>query len=74
MARVLSEISTAGMRKAILAAHGTVPSRRFWSHWMDRALAPHETEMAAPHVPIAAHDIEPEDGDHDPLTANGAPR
>lgn len=57
MARVLSEASTAGMRNVILAAHGT----RFWSRWMGRALAPHEREMAASHVPIAAHEIEPED-------------
>jgi hypothetical protein len=30
---------------------------------MDRALAPHESEMAVSHVPIAANDIEPEGGE-----------
>jgi hypothetical protein len=71
MARVTREMSAAWMREAILVVDGAAPSRHFWSRWMDRALAPHQGEMSAPHTPIAANDIEPADGE-DPLPG-GAP-
>jgi len=60
------ELSAAWVREAILVVDGAAPSRHFWSRWMDRALAPHRGEMAAPHTPIAANDIEAADGE-DPL-------
>ncbi len=63
MARVTRELSAAWMREAILVVDGAAPSRHFWSRWMDRALAPHQSEMATPHAPIAANDIEAEDGE-----------
>ncbi|HET6160434.1 MAG TPA: hypothetical protein VFE34_18965 [Dongiaceae bacterium] len=69
MARVTRELSAAWMREAILIVDGAAPSRHFWSRWMDRALAPHESEMAIPRAPIPANDIEAEE---DPLR-NGAP-
>ncbi len=65
MARRISEIDAAWMRDAILAMDGKAPSRRFWSRWMKRALAPHERQMAIPHRPIAAIDIEVETGSID---------
>ena len=49
------------MREAILVVDGAAPSRHFWSRWMDRALAPHESEMASPRSPIPANDIHAED-------------
>jgi hypothetical protein len=61
MARVTQELSAAWMREAILVVDGAAPSRHFWSRWMDRALAPHESEMAMPRAPIPANDIEPEE-------------
>ena len=63
MARVTRELSAAWMREAILVVDGAAPSRHFWSRWMDRALAPHQTEMAVPRTPIPANDIEMEDGE-----------
>ena len=66
MARVTRALSAAWMREAILVVDGAAPSRHFWSRWMDRALAPHQSEMAVERVPIPANDIAPEDGD-DPL-------
>lgn len=63
MARVTRELSAAWMREAILVVDGAAPSRHFWSRWMDRALAPHQSEMAAPRAPIPANDIEMEDGE-----------
>ena len=66
MARVTRELSAGWMRDGILVIDGAAPSRHFWSRWMDRALAPHESEMAAPRAPIPANDIPPEDGE-DPL-------
>jgi hypothetical protein len=63
MARVTRELTAAWMREAILVVDGAAPSRHFWSRWMDRALAPHQGEMARPHAPIAANDIEPEGED-----------
>ncbi|HEX6118394.1 MAG TPA: hypothetical protein VFZ03_03010 [Dongiaceae bacterium] len=65
MARVTRVLSAAWMREAVLVLDGAAPSRHFWSRWMDRALAPHEGEMAARRVPIPANDIETE-GDEDP--------
>jgi hypothetical protein len=66
MARVTRQLSAAWMREAVLVVDGAATSRHFWSRWMDRALAPHETEMAIPHAPVAANDIEVE-GEEDPL-------
>ena len=63
MARVTRELSAAWMREAILVVDGAAPSRHFWSRWMDRALAPHQSEMAVPRAPIPANDIEAEDGE-----------
>lgn len=66
MARITREMSATWMREAILVVDGAAPSRHFWSCWMDRALAPHEDEMAAPRAPIPANDIA-SDGEGDPL-------
>jgi hypothetical protein len=63
MARVTRELSAAWMREAILVVDGAAPSRHFWSRWMDRALAPHQGEMATPRAPIPANDIDTEDGE-----------
>jgi len=63
MARVTRELSAIWMREAILVVDGAAPSRHFWSRWMDRALAPHQSEMATPRAPIPANDIEAEDGE-----------
>lgn len=71
MARVTRELSAAWMRDAILVVDGAAPSRHFWSRWMDRALAPHESEMAAPRTPLPANDIRVEDGE-DPLRGRAA--
>lgn len=70
MARVTRDLSAAWMREAILVVDGAAPSRHFWSRWMDRALAPHESAMAVPRAPIPANDIQPEDGE-DPLRGRG---
>lgn len=45
MARVTREIGAAWVNEAILVLDGAAPSRHFWSRWMDRALAPHETRL-----------------------------
>ena len=71
MARVTQYLSAAWMREAILVVDGAAPSRHFWSRWMDRALAPHEGEMAARRAPIPANDIEPE-GDEEPPHSRGS--
>lgn len=70
MARVTRQLSAAWMREAILVVDGAAPSRHFWSRWMDRALAPHEREMATPHAPIAANDID--SADEEPLHRGAA--
>jgi hypothetical protein len=57
----------AGVGYAIPARNGKTPGRRFWSHWMRRALAPHAREMAVPHQPIFAIDIEPDTGGVDAM-------
>jgi hypothetical protein len=59
MARVTRYLSAGWMKEAILVVDGATPSRHFWSRWMDRALAPHESEMAAPRRLTPANDIEP---------------
>jgi hypothetical protein len=69
MARVTRYLSASWMREAILVVDGAAPSRHFWSRWMDRALAPHESEMAAPRRQIPANDIEPEEDE--PLHSGG---
>jgi hypothetical protein len=71
MARVTRQLSAAWMREAILVVDGAAPSRHFWSRWMDRALAPHESEMASPRSPIPANDIHAED-DEEPRRGGGA--
>ncbi|MGH7863975.1 MAG: hypothetical protein ACREQB_03225 [Candidatus Binataceae bacterium] len=71
MARVTRQISAAWTREAILVVDGAAPSRHFWSRWMDRALAPHEAEMSAPHTPTPANDIEPA-GAADDAQSDGA--
>lgn len=71
MARVTRQMSAAWVREAILVVDGAAPSRHFWSRWMDRALAPHQTEMSTPRAPIPANDIEPED-EEDDVTGEGA--
>lgn len=63
MARVTRELSASWMRDAILVVDGAAPSRHFWSRWMGRALASHESEMALPRAPIPANDIDPEDNE-----------
>lgn len=63
MARVTRELSAGWMREAILVVDGAAPSRHFWSRWMDRALASHQSEMAIPRAPIPANDIDAEDGE-----------
>lgn len=71
MARVSHEPSGGRMRDAILVVDGAAPARHFWSRWMDRALAPHESEMAVERAPIPANDIEAADGE-DPLRGHAA--
>ena len=55
-----------------VAVRGNAPSRRLWSRWMKRALAPHEGEMAIPRPPITAADLEVEAGDSKAMSLNGA--
>lgn len=57
MARVTREIGQAWVNEAIMVLDGKAPSRHFWSRWMDRALAPHATEMTDRPGPIPANDI-----------------
>jgi hypothetical protein len=71
MARVTQYLSAAWMREAILVVDGAAPSRHFWSRWMDRALAPHEGEMATRRAPIPANDVEAE-GDEEPPHSHGS--
>jgi hypothetical protein len=59
MAQGTTELDAAWMRDAILVLDRKPPSRRSWSRWMTRALAPHERDMVTAHQPIAAIDIEP---------------
>jgi hypothetical protein len=66
MARVTREMSAAWMREAILVVDSTAPSRHFWSRWMDRALAPHQDEMAIPRAPIPANDLVESEGGEEP--------
>jgi hypothetical protein len=72
MARVTRELTAAWMREAIIVVDGAAPSRHFWSRWMDRALAPHESEMAAPRAPIPANDIRIEDAEDSLQGRSGA--
>jgi hypothetical protein len=57
MARVTREIGRAWVNEAIMVVDGKAPSRHFWSRWMDRALAPHATQMTDRPGPIPANDI-----------------
>ena len=66
MARVTREIGEAWVNEAIMVLDGNAPSRHFWSRWMDRALAPHATQMRDHPGPIPANDIATED-DEDPV-------
>jgi hypothetical protein len=61
MARVTREIGEAWVNEAIMVLDGNAPSRHFWSRWMDRALAPHATQMTDRPGPIPANDIATED-------------
>ena len=63
MARVTREIGEAWVNEAIMVLDGNAPSRHFWSRWMDRALAPHSTQMTDRPGPIPANDITTEDDD-----------
>lgn len=63
MARVTREMSQAWVKEAILVLDGAAPSRHFWSRWMDRALAPHATQMTQRPAPIPANDVAPEEED-----------
>lgn len=65
MARVTREMSAAWVKEAVLVLDGAAPSRHFWSRWMDRALAPHETQMTQRPGPIPANDVAPEADDED---------
>jgi hypothetical protein len=57
MARVTREIGEAWVNEAIMVLDGNAPSRHVWSRWMDRALAPHATQMTDRPGPIPANDI-----------------
>lgn len=57
MARVTREMSAAWVKEAVLVLDGAAPSRHFWSRWMDRALAPHATQMTQRPAPIPANDV-----------------
>ena len=70
MARVMRTVGG-----SVLVIDGAAPARHFWSRWMDRALAPHETTMSNRPAPIPANDIDP-DADEDESSqqpAGGAP-
>jgi hypothetical protein len=70
MARVMHNIGG-----GVLVIDGAAPARHFWSRWMDRALAPHETAMSNRPAPIPANDIEAHGEDEEPSNAetSGAP-
>ena len=57
MARVTREIGEAWVNEAIMVLDGNAPSRHFWSRWMDRALAPHATQMTDRPGLIPVNDI-----------------
>lgn len=65
MARMTSEIGAAWVKEAVLVLDGAAPSRHFWSRWMDRALAPHATQMTERPAPVPANDVQPEEDDED---------
>ena len=65
MARVTSKIGAAWVKEAVLVLDGAAPSRHFWSRWMDRALAPHATQMTERPAPVPANDVRPEEDDED---------
>ena len=63
MARMTREMSAAWVKEAVLVLDGAAPSRHFWSRWMDRALAPHSTEMIQRPAPVPANDVAAEAAD-----------
>lgn len=65
MARVTSKIGAAWVKEAVLVLDGAAPSRHFWSRWMDRALAPHATQMTERPAPVPANDVRPDEDDED---------
>lgn len=65
MARVTSEIGAAWVKEAVLVLDGAAPSRHFWSRWMDRALAPHATEMTQRPAPVPANDVAASEDEED---------
>jgi hypothetical protein len=71
MARVTRELSQAWVKEAILVLDGAAPSRHFWSRWMDRALAPHATQMTQRPAPIPANDVPPEVEDEEDALRSG---
>ena len=69
MARVMRNVGG-----SVLVIDGAAPARHFWSRWMDRALAPHETTMSNRPAPIPANDIEPDEDEEPPhAETSGAP-
>ncbi len=65
MARVTREMSAAWVKEAVLVLDGAAPSRHFWSRWMDRALAPHSTQMTQRPAPVPANDAAVDAADDD---------
>ena len=63
MARMTREMSAAWVKEAVLVLDGAAPSRHFWSRWMDRALAPHSTQMTQRPTPVPANDMAPDEAD-----------
>ena len=63
MARMTREMSAAWVKEAVLVLDGAAPSRHFWSRWMDRALAPHSTQMTQRPTPVPANDVAPDEAD-----------
>ena len=61
MARVMRNVSG-----SVLVIDGAAPARHFWSRWMDRALAPHETTMSNRPAPIPANDIDLDEDEDEP--------
>ena len=71
MARVMRNVGG-----SVLVIDGAAPARHFWSRWMDRALAPHETTMSNRPAPIPANDIAADGEDEEPAHSGSgeAPR
>ena len=70
MARMTREMSAAWVKEAVLVLDGAAPSRHFWSRWMDRALAPHSTQMTQRPATVPANNVAPDAADDE---ADAAP-